>query len=113
MKYEPKQNAEAFPSDRVVQTLIPPMDEIPEKFRQFPGQTRWHDLVSAWFFSGIEILEKKPKDGIDSDRAIRHVAAILRSWQPSHQHKEAACAYLLSLWFDDIKWKEQEKENVR
>lgn len=92
----------AFPAQ--VAHLMPAYDEIPKEFKQWHGN-KWADLVAAWFFSGIEITEKRPKDGIEADKALRHVGTILRSFEPKHEHKEAACAYLLSLWFDDIQYK--------
>jgi hypothetical protein len=48
--------------------------------------------------------EIKPKEGVDVDKALRHIQAIMRSYQPKHEHKEAAVAYLLSQWFDDVTW---------
>lgn len=90
----------AFPAK--VAHLMPKYDEIPEEFRNFNHHNKWQNLVSTWFFEGIKIKELKPKDGIDAKKAMRHIGTILKSFEPKHEHKEAACAYLLSLWFDDI-----------
>jgi len=45
-----------------------------------------------------------PNDGIDQNKALRHIKAILGSFEPKHEHKEAAAAYLLSLWFKSVKY---------
>ncbi len=42
------------------------------------------------------------KPGIDETDAKRHLKAVLGSFAPKHEHKEAACAYLMSLWFEDV-----------
>jgi len=74
---------------------------IPDEFRR--RNTPWHRIVSTWFFSGLPAdTDFFPKPAIDAKDAIAHVAAILRSFEPSHEDKEAICAYLLSLWFDKI-----------
>jgi hypothetical protein len=41
---------------------------------------------------------------MEAQAAMRHVQYCMRSFEPKHEHKEAGCAYLLSLWFDDIEW---------
>ena len=90
-----------FPA--TVSHLMPPWNEIPEKFKTSRG-TPWNELVSKWFFTGVSIKKYKPKDGIDTTRAMRHIKTIMGSFEPKHEHKEAACAYLLSCWFDKIVW---------
>ncbi len=90
----------AFPAS--VSALMPPMEDIPEEFMRMHG--KWNELTTCWFFRGVKDLELKPKEGIDQDVALRHIRAILGSYEPKHAHKEAAVAYLLSLWFDDAKW---------
>jgi hypothetical protein len=77
--------------------LLPPRDEIPEEF--WRGRTPWNTVVSDWFFSGLRDAKWKPKKGIDQATALRHLMAILASWEPKHEHKEAGVAYLMSLWF--------------
>ena len=95
----------AFPAS--VEALMPDRQDIPEEFSfqgvMNGGGTKWNKIVSEWFFKGLpKDTEFKPKDGIDAAMAIRHIGAIMHSFIPKHQHKEEACAYLLSLWFEDI-----------
>lgn len=91
----------AFPTD-VVGQLMPPMSEIPEKFRVFFSREPWTMLASKWFFSGLKGAEFTPAEGIDEKLALRHLIAILRSFEPKHEHKQAAVAYLLSQWFAKV-----------
>lgn len=85
-----------------METLLPTMAEIPDGFKR--RQEKWNDIVSKLFFSGLpKETEFFEKPGIDAAKALRHIAAIMRSFEPKHEHKEAGCAYLLSLWFDDVK----------
>lgn len=90
----------AFPAS--VLRLMPKYDEIPREFKN--GSTKWSRLVSDWFFRGVRIIDAKPKEGIDRTAALRHVSAIMGSFEPQHEHKEASAAYLLSEWFDDLTW---------
>jgi len=54
-------------------------------------------------------LELVPKEGVDKDKAMRHIKAIMASWRPKHEDKEAACAFLFSEWFESAKWKKGKK----
>lgn len=92
--------ASAFGGD--MKKLLPAMHEIPKEFQD--SRTEWNKLVSQWFFGGLKSFDCVPKEGVDKSAAMKHVAAILRSWEPSHEHKEAGCAYLLSLWFVEPKY---------
>lgn len=85
-----------------MQSLLPAMADIPEEFRK--GNSKWNQVVSDWMFSGIKDCQWKPKEGIDPNEAIRHIKAIMVSFEPKHEHKEAGCAYLLSQFFDDLKY---------
>jgi hypothetical protein len=80
--------------------LLPPMSQIPDEFKNLNRPTEWNKLVSRWFFSGLPSgMGWAPKPGIVTRDALRHVGAIMGSFEPKHEHKEAGCAYLLSLWF--------------
>jgi hypothetical protein len=65
---------------------------------------RWIDFQQAWFYDGLAADTKIDlRDGIDSEQAIRHLKVIQGSYASKHEHKEAAVAYLASLWFDDVR----------
>lgn len=90
----------AFPTS--VASLMPDKAAIPEDIIQ--GRSKWCRVTSDWFFSGLRDIKWKPKKGIDQGKALRHVGAILGSWEPQHEEKEAAVAYLLSQWFEDVSY---------
>lgn len=75
--------------------LLPAYKEIPDEFKR--DSNPWCRWQSEWFFKG---LEKMPtaKEGIDQGEAMRHLSAIQKSFEPGHEHKMAAVAYLASLW---------------
>ena len=82
---------------RDLSSLLPAMSDIPNEFKQWTNP--WVRLAARWFYSGLN-GNFVAKEGIDGRAALRHVGAILRSFEPQHEHKEAGCAYLLSLWFE-------------
>lgn len=92
----------AFPTS--TRDFLPPYAEIPQEFKDWNGPNKWVRLVNDWFFRGVKLGKLTPKKGIDAQLALRHVRYCMGSWEPKHEHKEAGCAYLLSLWFDDVKY---------
>lgn len=96
----------AFPAR--VKHLMPPMADIPAEFHN--GRGKWSKFQQDWFYSGLATLNLIPRDGIDLKIALRHLKAIQGSFEPKHEHKEAAVAYLASLWFtDDSTWTTNKK----
>lgn len=90
----------AFPAK--VSHLMPKFEEIPANY---PNKSKWLQFQSDWFYTGIKGKDLKVKEGIDKRDAIRHLQAIQGSFEPKHEHKEAAVAYLASLWFtEDSTW---------
>jgi len=83
---------------------LPKWDDIPEEFqRKWSDHNHpWCGLVSQWFFEGLDVNAAGlvPKEGIDQEKALKALNAILRSWAPKHEHKIAGTAYLMSQWFD-------------
>jgi len=71
---------------------------------------RWNRLAQDWFFSGLTKLDLKPRNGVDADRALRHIRAVLGSFQPKHEHKMASIAFLLEEWFEGGDWKVAERK---
>ena len=95
-----------------VEEYLPAMSEIPEDFKTWGGRgesKKWINIVDDWFFSGIQKLVLKPKVGIDNKVALGHVRAIMASWEPSHEHKTAGVAWLMSLWFDSFDYQKVKK----
>ena len=92
----------AFPAH--VSEMMPPYEGIPKEFRTNPPTTKWGKLFSDWFYFGIKGLVLTPKSGIDRDEALGVIRAVMGSFEPAHEHKAAAVAYLLSLWFEDASW---------
>lgn len=89
-----------FPVERLSESVY---DMMP-KYGESPNVDRkWERAVSKWFFAGIEKSAFKVKPGINADDAFRHLRAVISSWLPKHEHKTEAAAFLMSLWFDDVK----------
>lgn len=90
---------QAFPAN--LGTLLPAWSEIPEEFRR--DRTPWNDFASRAFFGFKQRYKiSTPRDGVDIQAAYRHIRTLLGSYEPKHEHKEAAVAWLLSLWFETI-----------
>jgi len=86
----------AFPA-KVVGTLLPKWEEIPEEFRRMQGS--WVSIVNTWFCRGIEDTFSVKKEH-DANKVWRHLAACMHSFEPDHAHKIAGVAYLMSLWVE-------------
>lgn len=108
----------AYPAN--VQHLMPEYNSIPEEFRNMNYNHRcddpskadfWLRFQSDWMFTGLKVIKTDLKEGIDGDKAWRHLSAIQGSYEPKHEHKMAAVAYLASLWFNNIEYKKG-KEKV-
>lgn len=93
----------AYPAS--VKHLMPSGQEY-ETYRQnwFHGTTWGFKLFNEWFYSGVKGLAMIPKEGINPELATRHIIAIMRSFEPQHEDKTAACAYLLEHWFESATW---------
>lgn len=91
----------AFPGN-VVAVLMPDYDDIPDDFKKSYGN-KWVEFQKRWFFDGLPpTMTVDLNDGIDGSTAFRHLKAIQGSFEPKHEHKAAAVAYLASLWFHDV-----------
>lgn len=92
---------QVFPGS-VIGTLLPAMSDLPKKYQDFNYRDdKWTLLASVWFFRGIEGYTFDMKDGIDGQTAFDHLRACIGSFEPKHEHKIVAVAYLMSLWIDD------------
>lgn len=76
---------------------LPKWEDIPEEFRK--GRTTWNKLFAHVFYGQSGEAELEGKDGVDVRKAGRAIRAIMVSFQPKHEHKDAGCAYLMSQWF--------------
>lgn len=88
----------AFPAE--IMHLMPAMEDIPED-----GLEDWERFVSTWFGFGLHsdiVFILRP--GIDGDLMLRHIQCVMGSFQPKHEHKIAAVAYLFSLWCRGVKY---------
>jgi len=85
---------------------IPKKEDIPKEFWKTNG-TIWHEAFNDWFFTGIRAEQFTSKEGVDKGKAIRALKSIMGSWGPKHEHKVAACTYLMSEWFSDYKKKDE------
>lgn len=97
----------AFPAS--VKHLMPKYKDIPDEFKDWNNRNKWSKLVTTWFFRGLKSAKWTPKPGVDTNKALRHVGAIMGSFEPKHEHKEAACAFLLSEWFEDVQYEAADK----
>jgi hypothetical protein len=93
-----------FPGS-VCGTLLPPLDEIPNEFKQ--RSNLWARKASDLFFNGGQLPNLKP--GIDPSAAKGHLSAVLGSFEPAHEHKQAGAGYLMSLWYEEPKAKSKTK----
>jgi len=87
---------------------MPKYETIPEEFKRHNGNA-YCKAVTKWFFSGakahpgginIDGVKFTAKPTVDAVAALAAIRAVLGSFEPKHEHKEAACAYMLSEWFD-------------
>lgn len=81
-----------------ISRLMPPMRDIPDDYKR--SYNPYCRAVNQWFFRGLQKSALRVKDGIDQEQAFRHLTTIMRSFEPAHEHKEAAVAYLMSQWFE-------------
>lgn len=83
----------AFPTS--VKGYLPVYKDVPDEIRRGP----YADFISKWFFVGEDLSCLVARDGVDRDKALRHIQYCMGSWEPKHEHKEAGCAMLLHEWF--------------
>ena len=91
-----------FPEVRGVDVAFSTFDTIPElleeaKERGFDGgYTEYNDLFSKLFFEGGKIEFKPDVDEEFKAKAWPYCRALMGSFAPKHEHKEAVCAMLMS-----------------
>lgn len=85
----------AFPAT-VIGTLLPRWEDIPVEFRERQSIQcrRFEELLH-----GRGQLRVRIRENIDPQLAVRHLKAVLNSYEPKHEHKMAGACYLMSLWY--------------
>lgn len=100
----------AFPA-HITGKLLPPRDEIPEEF--FKLNNPFQRAAATWFYGGVDLerstVALHEGHDIDVPTALRQCQACLGSFEPSHEHKMAGVAYLLSLFFAEVDFVSPEK----
>jgi len=90
----------AFP----VGKYTPPLESIPEEFQQFHHPTVKF-IMGFWYEGSWKKFRAVPRPGINPHHAFRMIQETLGTWSISHEHKEAAAAYMLTEFFE--KWWEE------
>ena len=85
-----------FPA-KVIGTLLLPEKALSEKIQRHSNE-EFFNKAKRMFESGAEVAAVAFKDGVDPELANRHMNAILRSFEPSQEHKIMGVAYLLKCW---------------
>ncbi|MBA3241614.1 MAG: hypothetical protein H0T60_10360 [Acidobacteria bacterium] len=89
---------------------MPNYADLPDSFRNWYREPHC-EAISTWFAlgakpyeSGIEIGGERyaAREGVDRTAALAAIKAVLASWTPKHEHKIAACGYMLSQWFEKV-----------
>ena len=82
--------------------LLPPLDLIPEAYRSGRAghvSTYARSMALGRIDESLALI-KRP--GVDPELAWTHLCTIASSFEPKHEHKEAALAWLLSMWYLDV-----------
>ncbi len=66
----------------------------------YNSNTPYNRLFSKLFFDGGELNLKKDLDPKFKDKALPYLRALMGSFEPKHEDKEAVCALLLSYLVD-------------
>lgn len=85
--------------------LLPAWNVIPGRFRvdsDDPEAMTWRRFQSRWMFRGLKKSAITPRADVDMDKALRHLKTVQGSYEPKHEHKEAAVAWLASRWFEAV-----------
>lgn len=93
--------------------IIPAYKDIPDEYKtDYPEDQlikKFREFTDMWFFCGVHIINITPKEGIDKKKALRMVTAVIKSFEPSHEHKQAGVTYLMHNLFDDVEYETRRK----
>ena len=76
---------------------LPKWEDIPDEFKN--GKTTWNELFNVLFFEGGKGVSIAATDEVDLKKAFQALKAIMGSFEPKHEHKEAGVSYLMSQSF--------------
>src|SRR5436305_9654164 len=62
----------------------------------YNGHTPYNALFSGLFYKGGKLNFRKDLDPIFKERATAYLSALMHSFEPKHEEKEAICALILS-----------------
>lgn len=89
----------AFPAHGIAR--LPPYNQIPAEFKT--DKPVANGFVRDLFYNGFKGDSTcVPRDGIEAYDALSHIAAIVGSYEPKHEHKIAGAAYLAALWIESF-----------
>jgi hypothetical protein len=102
----------AFPAS--VLHLMPDYQTLCDEFDKSESDKWSVRLFSDWFYFGIKGTEGLiPREGIDKTKALRHIKAVMGSFEPKHEHKEMGVAWLFDKWFEPTsKWERAERKSA-
>jgi hypothetical protein len=95
----------AFPAS--VRNLMPDYKTLCDEWDKCGGDHQWsYRLFADWFYWGINSTDGLiPREGIDKAKALRHIRAVMGSFEPKHEHKEMGVSWLFNKWFEPTsKW---------
>lgn len=78
-----------------IRKMMPPVPE------NYPDRQKWERFQSDWFTFGLKgTAGLVAREGVDRNKALRHLKTIQGSYEPKHEVKVATVAYLASIWFE-------------
>ena len=86
----------AFPAE--VRHLMPRREDIP---KSYPRTVEWKRFQAKRFYEGLDEKKIFGKPEVDLTKALAHLSCIQRSFEPKHEHKAEAAAWLASQWLDE------------
>ena len=84
----------AFPDGR----HTPAWESIPKCFKD--GKTKYNEMFAKAFYYGLNTNELKTKPGVDKAKNLKFYRHCAGTFSTKHEHKEAACAWILSETFE-------------
>ncbi len=85
----------------ILEKLTPNYEDIPDDFKQ-QGHP-WVEWQQVWAEFGLKLKDMPViKKGISEISAVRHLGMVQHSNTLTDAHREAAVAYLASLWFEPL-----------